>query len=166
PRNRVLSVGVLNGLIALGLLIARSEQARADYIFTTIAPPGSTYARAWGINNSGQIAGEYSDASNVNHGFVYSNGTYTTLDAPGASGTLATGINDAGQVVGYYIVRLQGEALGTSGASSFDIELEFYGFLFSDGNYTTLDVPGVGSPGAHAINNFGQIVGSTGPRQT
>jgi probable HAF family extracellular repeat protein len=57
-----------------------------------------------GINNAGQIVGSYVDASNHEHGFLYSGGTFTTLDDPLATkGTLAWGINAAGQIVGEYV---------------------------------------------------------------
>jgi hypothetical protein len=43
-------------------------------------------------------------SKNVQHGYLYSNGTYVTLDDPlGAHGTVPTGINERGQIVGYYL---------------------------------------------------------------
>src|SRR5262249_45202475 len=71
----------------------------------------------------------------------------TTLDDPlGVGQTLATGLNDRGQVVGTY--SQQGQ----------------HAFLYSDGNYTTLDDPlatnGYGGTVASGINNAGQIVGT------
>jgi hypothetical protein len=71
----------------------------------TRAPLGT---KALSINNDGVIAGYYSDASEVYHGFMVSaSGTITTFNAPGAGTTLATGtfpvsINDNGVFVGYY----------------------------------------------------------------
>ena len=41
---------------------------------------GGTYA--YGINDVGQIVGDYTDSSGAHHGFLYSGGTYTTLDDP------------------------------------------------------------------------------------
>jgi probable HAF family extracellular repeat protein len=59
---------------------------------------------ATGINNLGQIVGYYLDSNNVQHGYLYSNGTYITLDDPlGSHATVATGINDSGQIVGFYL---------------------------------------------------------------
>jgi probable HAF family extracellular repeat protein len=51
--------------------------------------------------------GLYTDANNVNHGFVLLQGQYTTLDDPNAGtgafhGTLAFGINASGKIVGNY----------------------------------------------------------------
>src|SRR5437763_17061081 len=76
------------------------------YTYTTLDDPSANNnTQAFGINASGQIVGQYTDASNHTHGFLYSNGTYTTLDDPSASatgGTFALGINDLGQIVGVY----------------------------------------------------------------
>src|SRR4051794_39416864 len=54
--------------------------------------PGATDTSLNGINNSGQIVGEFRDASG-SHGFVYDRGTFTTLDVPGSSFTAANAIN-------------------------------------------------------------------------
>jgi hypothetical protein len=55
-----------------------------------------------GINATGQIVGDYGNASGL-HGFLKSGSTYTTLDDPSAStGTQALGINDSGLIVGVY----------------------------------------------------------------
>jgi hypothetical protein len=63
------------------------------------------------INTAGSVAGSYSDAKSVYHGFVRSaGGTFTSFEVPGAStgvgtyeGTGAFGINTAGAVAGTYI---------------------------------------------------------------
>jgi probable HAF family extracellular repeat protein len=55
--------------------------------------PGSTYTRANGINASGQIVGDYSDAAGHGHGFLLDHGSYTTLDVPSSIFTEAHAIN-------------------------------------------------------------------------
>jgi hypothetical protein len=58
----------------------------------------------------GAIAGHYTDARNVNRGFVRSpGGAFTTFDVPGAGtnagsgfGTYPESINDAGEITGHY----------------------------------------------------------------
>jgi probable HAF family extracellular repeat protein len=72
--------------------------------------------------------------------------TFATLDVPGASyaSTIPTGINSSGQIVGYFQ-----DAAGND-----------HGFLFDQGSYTTLDVPGGTGTWAIGINDSGQIVGS------
>jgi probable HAF family extracellular repeat protein len=93
----------------------------------------------------------------VNHGFLYTGGTYITLDDPlassgtvfsNANGTTALDINAKGQVVGYYYYS----------------NSTVHGFLYDNGTYTTLDDPSA-SPGpgsgtfANGINDKGEIVG-------
>ena len=69
--------------------------------------------------------------------------SFTTIDVPGSSlpsHTYATGINALGQIVGYSDV---------AGA-----------FLYDQGSYATLTVPGATNTKAYGINDSGQIVGS------
>ena len=113
--------------------------------YTTLNDPlGTKGTQAYGINDAGQIVGDYIDSNGTEHGFLYSGGTYTTIDRPRATnGTEALGINDAGQIAGYYV----------------DSSSAVHGFLYSGGTYTTFDV----SPGFSilaGINNAGQLVGS------
>jgi hypothetical protein len=53
----------------------------------------------FGINDRGQILGEYLEGS-VWHNFLYTNGTFTTIDDPSVSVVLNEGINDRGQIAG------------------------------------------------------------------
>jgi probable HAF family extracellular repeat protein len=132
------------GLVALGLLLGTSGQARSqsNYTYTTLdAQGGLTPTFASGVNASGQIVGYYSGAMGF-HGFLFDQGSYTTLDVPNSSDNHASGINAAGQIVGYY-----------SGA------MGFHGFLFDQGSYIRLDVPGSTETMASAINASGRIVG-------
>jgi len=94
-------------------------------IFTTIDDPlAPSNTRASGINNSGLIVGSFVDASNHQHGFLLSGGSFITLDDPSATGgTVASGINNKGQIVGTY-----SDARGE------------HGFLLSGKIFTTLDV--------------------------
>jgi uncharacterized membrane protein len=57
----------------------------------------------YGINDSEEISGHFFDASNQEHGFVISGGTFTQLDVPGAIQTGGGGVNASGQVVGHYV---------------------------------------------------------------
>jgi probable HAF family extracellular repeat protein len=123
------------------------------YSFSILDDPSATVSTAaFGINDSGQISGQYVDTLGT-HGFVYSGGTFNNFDDPSAKagGTNGFGINALGQVVGYYYDT-------TSSQSA-------HGFVYSGGTYTTFDDPsakvggfGQGTFGA-AINASGQIVG-------
>src|SRR5437016_6116102 len=114
-------------------------------IFNTFDDPlGTGTTEAWGVNDTGQIVGDYDNGTGF-HGFLESGGTYTTLDDPLATGgTFANGINDAGQIVGTYVI-------GNTA----------HGFLYSGGQYTTVDDPlATFGNTALGINNNGQIVGT------
>jgi probable HAF family extracellular repeat protein len=72
--------------------------------------------------------------------------TYTFVPLSGPVGSISTeanAINDAGQVVGDFV----------------DGNSQFHGFLYSNGKYTILNVPGATLTEATGINNAGQIVG-------
>jgi probable HAF family extracellular repeat protein len=156
------------GINASGQIVGWYNDGSSDHgflyshgVFTVLDDPAATVNTVpTDINASGQIVGYYQNGLNngglVNHGFVYSNGIYTTLDHPlagsnfgngTANGTVALGINNKGQVVGYY----------------FDVNGDQHGFLYADGNYTTIDHPqGAGHTAATDINNSGEIVGYYG----
>jgi hypothetical protein len=53
--------------------------------------------------------------------------TFTTLDVPGAASTAASGINNSNQVVGEYFT-----SIGAAGQ----------GFLYSNGSFNPINVPG------------------------
>src|SRR5436190_8143430 len=118
-------------------------------VFTMIddpAGPDGTFAN--GINDAGQIVGQFRDASNFAHGFLLSGGVFTALDDPSAAragGTFANGINGSGQVVGSF--------QGT--------DFRVHGFLLSGGIFSTIDGPSAPViTDAAGINNQGQIVGT------
>src|SRR5713226_4864406 len=60
--------------------------------FSPIVVPGETLTVPFGVNNAGQIVGEYGCCVNgfADHGFLFSGGTFTTIDFPGAAFTNVT----------------------------------------------------------------------------
>jgi hypothetical protein len=53
------------GLMTLGLVLAVAGQANAQvaqYTYTELDVPGATITQAYGINDKGQIVGDFSDA--------------------------------------------------------------------------------------------------------
>jgi uncharacterized membrane protein len=136
--------------------------------FTILAFPGADGTLAFGINDLGQVVGQYfgfgfGAGLNRFHGFVWKNGVYTTLDAPDSEhlATSLLGINNAGQIIGAYLHHRPG-----SDANDYDSELSF---LYDNGNFRPLAFPGAKAPfvccGATTfpmdINNLGQVIGST-----
>jgi hypothetical protein len=90
-----------------------------------------------GINSSGQIVGYYYPNAPINNapqGFLYSAGTFTDFPV-----SYLTGINDSGEIVGSNV-----------GGDS---------FVYQDGTFTSIHVPGGRNTRAQGINNAGDIVG-------
>jgi hypothetical protein len=137
---------------------------RPDGTLTTFDAPGAGTGSyqgtgcpgcALGLNQSGAIAGIYSDANSVNHGFLRSReGKFTTFDAPGAGtssgqGTgcpsdCSTSLNDEGQITGIYV----------------DVNFVFHGYLRSqDGKIVTVDPVGSIFTFSSGINDVGAITG-------
>jgi hypothetical protein len=108
-----------------------------------------------GLNQFGAIAGIYSDANSVNHGYLRSpNGKITTFDAPGAGtdGFEGTGcfsdcpvsLNDWEAITGTYI----------------DSNFVFHGYLRSpEGKFANVDPPGSVGTRPVGINDFAVITG-------
>jgi hypothetical protein len=108
-----------------------------------------------GLNQSGAIAGIYSDTNSVNHGFLRSHdGKFTMFDAPGAGtgsqqGTgcpsdCPTSLNDEGQITGIYI----------------DANFVAHGYLRSpEGKIVTVDPVGTIFTFPDGINDVGSTTG-------
>jgi len=111
--------------------------------YEILAIPGSAGSQAIAINTSGQIAGTFSDAAGVNHGFLDTAGTITTINFPGSSSTNVFDVNDGGQMVGLY---------GDSADNA-------HGFLDNGGVFTPINYPGAVGTVATGINTAGAIVG-------
>lgn len=126
-------------------------------IFTTIDAPGAADQSGLGtsaldIDEGGDIAGLFSDANNIVHGFVRNaSGVLTVFDAPGlgaqnGDATEIFGINNVGIIVGFF---------NSSGQTE-------HGFTrAANGSFTVFDPPEAGSHGSFArgINDSGAIVG-------
>jgi len=98
-----------------------------------------------GINENGTLMVGQHGGRGVPEGFLWNGNFFIPLRDPfaGNGGTNAKGVNDSGQVVGYYS----------------DAGGRFHGFLYSGGNYTTIDV-GARGTFLNGINDAGQIVGT------
>lgn len=110
-------------------------------------PDSPTESWAVGINNSGQVVGEYILGSAA-HAFLYSGGGMIDLGTlPGGSNTYAVGISESGQVAGW----------GDTATSTGDA------FLYSEGSMLDLSTLPGGSAGiATGVSNSGEVVGSFG----
>lgn len=102
---------------------------------------------AFSINNWNDIAGAYTDATGALHGYVHhADGRITNIDFPNAIDTQAFGVNDLGTVIGTYT----------------DVQGNAHAFMFREGHYRNVDLPGGIANGGTtplSINDFGEIVG-------
>jgi hypothetical protein len=79
----------------------------ADGQFITLAVHGASMTQAFGVNDSDEVVGAYTDGTGSNaqtHGFTWAPGHgFTTVDDPhGIGTTLINGVNDHGDLVGFY----------------------------------------------------------------
>ncbi len=78
----------------LAVLAIPGQTSAQPNQFTIFDPPGSTNTLPRSINPMGVITGQYTDASNVVHGFLRApDGNITTIDPPGSIYTDPTSIN-------------------------------------------------------------------------
>jgi uncharacterized membrane protein len=157
---------------------------KLTYSFTTIDVPSSSSVSATGINDGGQVVGYYVDpVRNQALGFIFRDGHFaaTGIADPGTGGFQPVDINNFGQLLGY-----SGEhsVLYSHGTFS-DLQLKFHStasgfndlgqivgqlsfshgvgsFVYSNGNYTDVRVPGAFRTLVADINDRGVIVGTYG----
>ncbi len=134
-------------LICLAIVIGMTQTGpsqdipAAKYNYTTVDIPLATQTRLSGINDRGQMVGQYRIAGPW-FGFLKSGDTSETFQY-GTMETGANGINRAGDVVGY---------LWDGGTNAMK------GFLIHDGIREDIR-PGNGASLANGINDKGSIVG-------
>jgi uncharacterized membrane protein len=106
----------------------------------------SDYTSGTGINDKGQVVGEYRDAG-LYHGFIYDTGVFTTFDVPfsGVAETAPLAINNRGQIVGVYLTLFPRQ--------------RGHGFLYSEGEFTEISFPLALETVVTGINNNGDIIG-------
>jgi hypothetical protein len=122
----------------------------ATGMFATVAVTGASSVVAAAINNSGSVAGFFSNAAGATEGFVLPpSGQMSVLDFPRATMTRALGVNDSGEVVGDY-------QLGSGRRAS------THGFTWTQRRgFTTVGGPdGAVDTTINGVNNAGELVGS------
>ena len=159
--SRIVAVAALAvgaGASAVTVAAAPAGAATATYTITDLGSLGGGVTHGLAINASGQVTGDsflakqvqvpcpYPQSknqkcfANLDHTFLWSNGTMTDLGTLGGDNSQGVAINDSGQVVGSSDTK--------TGSSSFL-------FNASDQNLTALS----STIGALGINDSGQIAG-------
>ncbi len=130
--------------------------------------PGAIQTDTLGVNNLGQIVGNYNtvdqDGNSSSHGFYAPSNTAAlqTLDYPGAAETVLTGINDAGWIVGTYTdqpVPDAGAGVESLNGSNAHCALWKPDASGAYSSPVSFDVPGQTFNSCSGINGLGQIVG-------
>src|SRR5687768_3024306 len=146
-----------SGQVAGGFINGRGDAILyTDGVAKNITPPDGAVARAWGINNLGDVVGEvlFCDIVNGNcvnsrsRGFIYSSSknTFTVLGTLGGRSSRAFAINDLERVAGYSEI-----------ASGSFTE---HAFTFKDGTFTDIGAgSGATNTVAMSINATGHVAG-------
>jgi probable HAF family extracellular repeat protein len=73
--------------------------------YTLLDFPRANLTEAVGINDDGQVVGDYRDSAGRFHGFFWDAGLFLTFDVPFPEATLTgpNGINNVGQIVGFIL---------------------------------------------------------------
>jgi len=135
--------------------------AQSPYSPVTVlaGPAGSIGGGAAGINNAGDIVGNYavynaSLQTEVVHGFLLPHGgSYLTIDAPNATYTEGVGINNHDTIVGFYY-----DSPFVNGSPTGPVKA----YVDSGGSFTTVQVPLAGTTGTElfGINDQGLATGA------
>jgi hypothetical protein len=116
-----------------------------SYSFFTVPGAAEYTTSPSGLNDKGQIAGYFADASGVYHGFLKEYGTYTIIDAPGAPYTFIDGINNNGAIQGQI----------------YDAAFYAEGFVATSGGlFTIVNYPSAANAALVGINDRGDVSGS------
>ncbi len=108
----------------------------------TIDPPGATSTEVVAVSGS-EAVGDYTDASNVQHGFIYNGSSYTTFDPTGSVFTSPNGVS-GGVIVGSYR----------------DSQNVTHGFKYDGSSVTTIDDPGTTTDTVATAISGNTIVGT------
>lgn len=133
-------LGDANG--AHGFLLRDGKITKIDY-------PGASGTIAFGINNTGDITGQYTTKFGLVFGFILSDGTFHRIRIPASDFTGAHGAEDNGRVI-------VGDVVLSADSST-------YGFLRNKpGDIQLLAPPGTIFPCSHArgINERGDVAGA------
>jgi hypothetical protein len=145
----------MTGMFLLAVCLCVMAAAAPVNLFHFRNISASTTATAtdtYSINSAGVIAGDYVDASGVQHGMILASGKLTTVDRPDCTNTAAS------TSIAFYSINSQGVAAGwclnTSG-----VEIGFL-YNYATKTFSDISIPGALLINANGINDNGAVVGT------
>lgn len=109
---------------------------------------------AYGLNDRGEITGQYADDAGVGHGFLLSNGNFTSYTPSQANSTPGfyggSGLSD---------INNKGELTGGYASSDPNDPIIAHGFVLSNGHMTVIDPPGSILTQTFTINSRQEVCG-------
>jgi hypothetical protein len=137
---------VASAFVFLSACVCSMAQGRSVEILVTFDYPGASLTIAHGINQHGDVAGEFDDI-NGSHAFIrYRNGAFSqpiTDPNDNEGETFGTDLNRSA-LAGYY----------------FDLtNFVFHSFLYAQGAFTSLDIAGAPSTAVLGLNSAGDYSG-------
>ena len=115
--------------------------------------PGANLTEATGVNDDGQVVGNYRDAAGNFHGFFWDAGLFLTIDVSFADAriTAPTAINNVGQIVGFYYDNNMTPSFPNG---------HTHGFIYDNGVFSAFDFPEGVETSPADINDHGVILGT------
>lgn len=148
-KNKKQIATAIGGLMLSALI---SSSANAEWSIKSLGTFGGIYSYATGINDSGQVVGEYKPdypLNSMNSFITGANGVgMENLDFFGSKFINASGISNSGQVAGYY---------------DFNDNGNFRAFITGPNGAGVTDLGTLGGIGSYGldINNSGQVAGES-----
>ena len=122
----------------------RAGQPRA-YAYRTLDYPGASQTVFWGLDDEGDLAGQYAVAGGVPHAMAYRDGKFAPL-APSHLGT-------------YFSAAGGPTAEGTTYGGYADAAGVQHGFIIRRGRFETVDFRGHKNSNVDAVDDCGRILG-------
>ncbi len=139
-------------LLAVAVLVMSAAAAAPalTYTYKNVTIKGALEVDTYGLNNKGEISGDYVDSAAAQHGMILNGKKLTSFDdkncssTAGSTGIAMYGVNSAGTAVGFCTLTSSGE---------------YVGVMYSKGKVTEISYPNALETQANGINDKGAIVG-------
>jgi probable HAF family extracellular repeat protein len=139
------------------------ERSLLSYTITDLGALGGRGSKAFGLNNKGQVVGEWEtgpaakDGVLITHGFIWdsAHGMRDLGTASGDQSSVAAGINDAGEIVG----------TSTTAPTLVKVNKVIKYYVTTDHAVTwsgTSKAQKLGDGSAYGVNGAGEVVGTSG----